>query len=1265
MGTALLVAGYDLDGTALAASASHLLGEIGEALLATGTAWKVRRIDGTSGIDRASLKRSIAELAADDAEVALLVVLGSIVQRATGPALVTGAAHREYPDDATVELAWIGDRLRAARAGRVCAVVSARADEPRYAEWLAPLGSDRQDLIAVHAPTGPTMPLADALLDGLYGEAIDPATGTITVKSLGDHLARSVPEAALRASTASLTIASSPPLDRMSKLWDLRRSQLAARARLVPRTETDLAGSVLPGRFRIDALIARGTFGTVYRAHQLAIERDVAIKVLHADIDPTSDDGRLFVQEITSVGRIDHRGVVRIYQADITHDGRLFFAMELLAGSDLQTLGVVGGDRAIVLVRALLAGLGAAHDAGLVHADVKPANAIVDAQDRVVLVDFGLARLRPDRGAATSVGGTPAFMAPEQLADGRVDARSDLFSAALVLQYLATGWRRTTAKALAPPDDEVAKLPAAIRPAMQRAFAIDPAQRFATAGEFAEALDGRAIASIEAIAPVRRLPFHHLAPLTDHVFGRERDLAILVDHVLFGRSVIYTAPSGTGKTSLLRAGLVPRLAALGKRVAYVVARDELVVPDDAEIVVFDQAEAALDAIAKLRRDVTLVIAVREDHLARAIEVAPTLPVLRLPPLSRDGAKAAIVGPLAEARLAIEPELLDALLADLQRATSTNTVYPPNLQLACTVLCRELAPGDTVLTLAQYRALGGFDAIVAEYLERVLDGELVDRRATIARDLLVALVTEDRERATRPEPELLEIVDAPAPEIHAVLEVLRDRGILVRRHEGWELVHDSLVPRVLAWLERRDLARRRAVELVRFCVRRSRLLDRRELREIRPYAAAIAELDAAHRDLVARSARALRRRAAAVATAVVAVAAIGGVSLYRTRVAEADAIRERSLRDRDMGRFTLRLEPFDWNPITRTATPVALAALPDLAWTLHYVDLADPESPGPPFTADHLERDSTDVIVARGGRAFIIVDGRGRGERCPPSTLRIAQLPGYEQRDQRREVHVRIPTCAASRADMIDIPAGPFIASGHGEPTTEYVKALAPDEMRPEATVDLPAYAIDRLEVSNAAFALVGGGDSGIQPPVYPNSRGLEVSPEASRPATGLAWATARAYCAAFGKQLPTSDEWMKAMRGGLTVDGVPNPRPRRNYPWGTDEVPPAIAVHRSGDSSAVPVGTTPEDRSPYGVLDLAGNVSEWTRSLVIDHQPGMRVAHGGNFIETSPEGTDPQALASYMAIENSRLEIIPNFGLGMRCVSERPLAPPATPAAHR
>jgi eukaryotic-like serine/threonine-protein kinase len=143
----------------------------------------------------------------------------------------------------------------------------------------------------------------------------------------------------------------------------------------------DLCGTTLPGGFRLDAVLACGGFGTVYRAKQLTVDRDVAVKVMHAGVDPASPGGQLFVHEIRSVGRIDHQNVVRVYHADLTVEGRLFFAMELLAGHDLEYFieneGTIASSRAVALVRQLVAGLGAAHEANIVHADIKPANVLI------------------------------------------------------------------------------------------------------------------------------------------------------------------------------------------------------------------------------------------------------------------------------------------------------------------------------------------------------------------------------------------------------------------------------------------------------------------------------------------------------------------------------------------------------------------------------------------------------------------------------------------------------------------------------------------------------------------------------------------------------------------------------------------------------------------------------------------------------------------------------------------------------------------------
>ncbi len=1338
-GTALLVAGHGtLGGTGLDASGVHTLGQVGEALLATGAQWQIRRLTATAGeryaADRGTLKRNLDELIAEEARVAVLVLLGTIVDIGGAPALVTGAQPELYPEESTLPLAWLRARLASARAEQVVVVLSGRG-AGTAASWLRALRTDvSSHLIATNAPVE-GRPLIDGLLSGLCGEALDPRTGTVTMASLGTHLRAAAPDGALQASDASETIAQPPPL---AGLWDVRRSQLSLRGTRprIPRVtaaDDDLTGTVLPGRFRIDQIVARGTFGTVYRARQLAVERDVALKVLHAEIDPSSEDGRLFVHEIRSVGRIDHTNVVRIYQADITHDGRLFFAMELLDGKDLQQLvstGKVPRERAVELVRQLLAGLGAAHAAGLVHADVKPANAIVverDGQERVVLVDFGLSRLRsPDR-PAESAGGTPAYMAPEQMMEGRVDARSDLFSAALVFVHLLTGWRRPNAFALTPPFELIED--PELRTVLQRALSPEPTKRYQTAAELAAALTGAATPATLATPPRPVLPFRHLAPLTEadrgRLHGREADLAMLTEHVLFRRSVIYTAPSGVGKTSLLRAGLIPRLEALGIHAIYVRCRGShpaviasAIYPEAATIadavsawhqhtggklvLVLDQLESALaeaspksDLVREVLdferwpagAEISVVLTIREDYLARLVsrtqDLEPGAPIVRLPPLGPGGARDAIVGPITEARLAIEPELLETLLADLQRAAAaigpemgwgaSPAVYPPHLQLACTVLYEALEPGSAMLTLANYRRLGGFDAIVGEHLERVLDTELADGRDVIARDLFVALVTTAHERAMRPETELVEIVGARhgVHEVRAVLEALRARGLLVRVRDaggepGWELVHDSLVPRVLAWLDRRDLDRRRAIELVRYHLRRSRpdapsLLGRAELRELAPYAEAVAELDAEWRQradvgegwtpsrLVDRSRQAHRRRVATLASLLVASLSIASVGFYRSHVESVHSELEASLRSRDLGRFTLSLEPFDWDPAAQAPRPVPPLSVNGLGWQLHLPGDDDPTVPGEPYLEELLLRGEprdeglarVEDVEARGGAAFLVLTRGG----CRSSVVPLRQLPGYTRREQPVPVlHVRVPTCQATAADTILIPAGEFLFGGNGVPLP---KTIANDPSLPkEERVSLPSFRIDRTEVTNAAYGQLAAMVSftGVVPPIYPEALELGHLGEPRRPVTGVDWVEAHAYCRFMGKELPTSRQFTRAVRGGLRLPGgAPNPEPRRNFPWGIDPRATGAKVIGVGPPGVADVGSYPDDRSVEGVMDLAGNAGEWGGSIAAAGA-NVRIARGGSAVNTPLE-----ELADDVLNENPRPLTIRGYGQGFRC----------------
>jgi formylglycine-generating enzyme required for sulfatase activity len=579
----------------------------------------------------------------------------------------------------------------------------------------------------------------------------------------------------------------------------------------------------------------------------------------------------------------------------------------------------------------------------------------------------------------------------------------------------------------------------------------------------------------------------------------------------------------------------------------------------------------------------------------------------------------------------------------------------------------------MITLEHYRKLGGFDAIVGEHLDRVLDTELADGRDVIARDLFVALVTTAHERAIRSESELLAMVSShPAAEVTAVLELLRSRGLLVRVRganddPSWELIHDSLVPRVLSWVDRRDLTRRRAIELVRYHLRRSRpdapsLLGRAELRELKPHTTALGELDAEWKTrvtsandwtparLVARSRQVLHRRTFMFAGIITVALSLASVGFYRSHVESERAEKEAMLKSSDRGRFTLSIEPFDWDPVKHVPIPVDVRTV-SFDWTLHAIDPNDPTQPGPLLdpvvrsTPQQVGNAIVEAVEARGGHAFLAIARKG----CTRSIIPLKQIPGYAVRDREPPTfHIVVPTCAVTEHDMIEIAAGAFIYGGVGEPPSPYMQAEP--EFAVETRIELPTFRIDRTEVTNAAFEAFTKMSTvtGIVQPAYPNTREFEQAMALPDfPVMGIDWEEASAYCRFLGKRLPTSEQWVRALRGGERLrDGTPNPWPRRNYPWGVSPPEPTSArLLSKGESGPARVGTFPKDVSPDGVLDLAGNVYEWTQTMP-EGGEAYRVTRGGNYADV-----DPEQLVNLMAIPNARLMGMRSFAIGLRCAS--------------
>lgn len=261
-------------------------------------------------------------------------------------------------------------------------------------------------------------------------------------------------------------------------------------------------GAMLDDRYRIVGLLGRGGMGEVYRADDLRLGQPVAIKLLPAGL--ARDQKRLaqFHSEVRTARQVSHQNVCRVHDIGEVA-GQLFITMEYVDGEDLaaslKRVGRFPEDKALDLARQISAGLAAAHDRGIIHRDLKPANIMLDKEGRVRLMDFGLAAV----GGVDDVrAGTPAYMAPEQLAGSGVSVKSDIFALGLVLYELFTGKRAYNATTLqglldqhasgsvTPPSALVKGLDPAIETALLRCLERDPDFRPASAVAVSASLPG-------------------------------------------------------------------------------------------------------------------------------------------------------------------------------------------------------------------------------------------------------------------------------------------------------------------------------------------------------------------------------------------------------------------------------------------------------------------------------------------------------------------------------------------------------------------------------------------------------------------------------------------------------------------------------------------------------------------------------------------------------------------------------------------------------
>ena len=295
----------------------------------------------------------------------------------------------------------------------------------------------------------------------------------------------------------------------------------------------DRIGQCIDGKVTILKPLGKGAMGAVYRAHQDAMQRDVAVKILHRKDGQDVTTIRRFLREARIASGLRHPNAVTLFDYGQSESGELYLVMELLDGVELATeidrIGPMAPARAVGIIAQVCDALQHAHEAGLVHRDVKPANIFLlqDVRRRgdfVKVLDFGLARSQKVEESVSvtqsgTVVGTPAYMSPEQATSGEATPRSDVYSIGVVLYELLAGVRPFSGSSIItllmkhandppPPLSEVRPdllVPTALEAAVMQALEKDPLKRPESAAAFSDLLH-------EAVSPALAEEVHRPVP---------------------------------------------------------------------------------------------------------------------------------------------------------------------------------------------------------------------------------------------------------------------------------------------------------------------------------------------------------------------------------------------------------------------------------------------------------------------------------------------------------------------------------------------------------------------------------------------------------------------------------------------------------------------------------------------------------------------------------------------------------------------------------
>ncbi|MCI0416176.1 protein kinase [bacterium] len=625
---------------------------------------------------------------------------------------------------------------------------------------------------------------------------------------------------------------------------------------------------IIADRYEIRSKLGKGGMGEVWHAYDLKLRVEVALKSLRVDLKGNHGHAEALRREVRTAREVISPNVCRIFDLVVEEDSELI-SMEYIDGITLITLLIRKGPlnlrEARDIAAQFLAGLEAIHQAGMVHRDLKPENIMITRTGRVVVMDFGVAKELTQLDGTIS--GTIPYMSPEQMAGERIDVRTDIFSAGVVLAEMIHPDGVISQKTREAIWNTIRKNPMQLpdtpwKGVIVRAVAANALDRFPSAAAVARALE-EVTQRIETIE--ERRPYPGLASFSaseaEYFFGRELEVEMLIKKLQQLHFMALIGPSGTGKTSMLRAGLIPALPLgwsyvlcfpgdapmvnLAQELASKLSGDAeafakmirfeepdvsvsilqrwrqrhpealLIVDRFEELFTLNNSEtqskfAELLGRAVLEADLRVLLTMRDDFLMFCHQQPSLTPVFSelsgLSQLTGAALRRALVQPALKCGYRFEDEaLVDEILTDVEKERGAL----PLMAFAAGRLWEKKERQLGVLTRAAYREIGGVAGALAQHAEATME-RIGTERQPVVREIFRNLITAQNTRAARDTEELLSVFPQKN-EAEEVLRMLIDARLVTsfeapaaegeKPRSRVEIIHESLLsnwPRLVRW-----------------------------------------------------------------------------------------------------------------------------------------------------------------------------------------------------------------------------------------------------------------------------------------------------------------------------------------------------------------------------------------------------------------------------------------------------------------------------------